>query len=428
MQQLRVVLYLLLVFFLFECIGNAQSATSIEWSGYQWSIRSGTGNPGSNTWNPNNVFVDANGYLHLQINNQSGTWSSAELDMITPVTLGFGAFQFHVLGRPDLLDPNTTFGFFVYPPSSVGPDGTNEIDIEFSRSGIANAYNGNYTVYPTSPSLTRSWYGFNMQTPTADESTYRFVWTPSTVSFQSFDGFVDVTYNSNPNASWVFNPADPPSPTEAANYQFYCTPDTAAACISQSPQYFIINLWQYGGEVPASGTTQEVVLTDFKYVPPTAAPVIKINCGVQAEVETTAGTTEVSTIGSGITTKPTVTMTDATPGAVIYYTDSKMASYSTTPPSTSSTEYKEPLGFPEVADTGSPLSTLGSESFSAIAVAPGYTTSAVTSATFAYCVEGPPVAKTFESSAMDLPLQSGMTETPRLQPLGRTLSPAKLAS
>src|ERR1700722_10085528 len=162
MRQQGSSLYLLVALFLLVSTGYAQSPTTISWSGYEWSIRSGSGGPGPNTWNQNNVFVDANGYLHLQINNQGGVWSSAELDMVSPVTLGFGTFQFHALGRPDLLDPNTVFGFFLYPPASVGPDGTNEIDVEFSRWGNSNAYNGNYTVWPTSLSVNRSWSGFNI--------------------------------------------------------------------------------------------------------------------------------------------------------------------------------------------------------------------------------------------------------------------------
>jgi hypothetical protein len=80
-------------------------------------------------------------------------------------------------------------------------------------------------------------------------------------------------------ASWVFDPANPPNPTQGANYQFFCTSDSATAGISQNPQLFIINLWQYQGEVPASGTTQEVVLTGFQYVPYSAGTGFTANGG-----------------------------------------------------------------------------------------------------------------------------------------------------
>ena len=108
---------------------------------------------------------------------------------MTPLTLGFGTFQFQMIGRPDLLDPNTVFGFYTYPPASVGGDATNEIDIEFSRWGNLNARNGNYTVWPAVNGVPRSWSGFELAAPQNNESTHRFRWTPSTVSFWSMHGF-----------------------------------------------------------------------------------------------------------------------------------------------------------------------------------------------------------------------------------------------
>jgi hypothetical protein len=42
-------------------------STVITFSGYQWMVKEGTGlGPGPNNWSANNVWVDANGDLHLQ--------------------------------------------------------------------------------------------------------------------------------------------------------------------------------------------------------------------------------------------------------------------------------------------------------------------------------------------------------------------------
>ena len=58
-----------------------------------------------------------------------------------PKCLGFGRYQFQVIGRIDQLDPNVVLGLFKYPTPDVGPDGTNEIDIEFAQWGRATANN-----------------------------------------------------------------------------------------------------------------------------------------------------------------------------------------------------------------------------------------------------------------------------------------------
>src|SRR5271154_382432 len=89
-------------------------AQTISWQGYTWTVKSGTGlGPGPNNWSTNNVFVDANGYLHLQINYNAatGTWECAE---VNGPNLGFGTYQWQVSGRPDLFDPQVVLGLFSY--------------------------------------------------------------------------------------------------------------------------------------------------------------------------------------------------------------------------------------------------------------------------------------------------------------------------
>ena len=137
-------------------------ATDIAFSGYNWTIRpSGRGGPGPNNWDPTNVFVDANGYLHLKITQNKSKWSCAEVyTTVSPNTntgrLGFGRYQFQTGSRIDTLDPNVVLGLFNYPTSDVGPDGTNEIDIEYARWGNASWPNGNFTVWPVFAKATAS--------------------------------------------------------------------------------------------------------------------------------------------------------------------------------------------------------------------------------------------------------------------------------
>ena len=71
------------------------------------------------------------------------------MEVLTKDRSGFGRYQFWVVGRVDRLDPNVVFGLFNYPTPDIGPDGTNEIDIEFAKWGKPEAPMGNYTVWST---------------------------------------------------------------------------------------------------------------------------------------------------------------------------------------------------------------------------------------------------------------------------------------
>ena len=109
-------------------------AKTIRFSGYNWKVKSGSHEgPGPNNWDENNVWVDQGGYLHLKLSKQGDRWYCSEVS--TEDRLGFGRYQFWVVGRVDRLDPNVVFGLFNYPTPEVGPDGTNAIDIEFAKWG-----------------------------------------------------------------------------------------------------------------------------------------------------------------------------------------------------------------------------------------------------------------------------------------------------
>src|SRR5512137_2505779 len=62
---------------------------TLNFSGYTWVVRSsGKGGPGPNYWDPDNVSVDTNGYLHLRLTHQDGKWYCSEV--CTEKRLGFG--------------------------------------------------------------------------------------------------------------------------------------------------------------------------------------------------------------------------------------------------------------------------------------------------------------------------------------------------
>jgi hypothetical protein len=224
----------------------AAHAATVSFGGYDWEVRTGGGGPGPNTWSAGNVFVDGDG-LHLKIAHTSAGWSCAEVTMTK--ALGFGVYQFEVTGRPDLFDRNVVLGLFNYPSSSaIGPDGTNEIDIEFAQWGDANNQNRlNWTVYP--PALGPNPTHKEVQlTLTGDATTHRFDWTSTGVFYHSFYGYQD-SGNANLMAKWNDAPTKP------------------AKKIPQTPIPVHMNLWLFDGHAPADGQPVEVVIRSFKFAP-----------------------------------------------------------------------------------------------------------------------------------------------------------------
>lgn len=215
---------------------------TIQFSGYTWTVRAGSGGPGPNTWVDANAWVDVAGYLHLKLTNEGNGWSCAEVT--TTTRLGFGTYQFELNGPIDQLDQNVVLGLFNYPPADVGPDGTNEIDIEFARWGDAANPNGNYTVWPAQVGPpTSQTFEFNLNN---DETTQRFHWTPRSIAFQSLHGHTNG--NTNEFASWVYQP-----PT--------------VEVIPQNPMPVHLNLWLFQGNAPTNGQEVEIIISRFTFTP-----------------------------------------------------------------------------------------------------------------------------------------------------------------
>lgn len=227
---------------IFLAAGNS-AAQTIKFSGYTWTVRSGGyGSPGVNYWSSSNAFVDANGALHLKLNQQGGKWYGAEV--VSTNAIGFGTYQFSVIGRVDLLDKNVVLGLFSYPTLAIGADRTNEIDIEFAKWGNTNAKMLNYTAWPVVKSYGPTGVAFPIQL-SGTYSTHRYIRSSTSIRFQSTHGF----YNTNvyPIADWTYAPSG------------------SLQRLSQSAMPVHINLW--AGAAPSNGQPVEVIISAFKYTP-----------------------------------------------------------------------------------------------------------------------------------------------------------------
>jgi hypothetical protein len=228
-------------------------AATIAWNGAQWNVKSGTGlGPGVNNWSAANAFVDASGDLHLAITNVNGTWWCGEV--YTESLFGFGTFQWQVKTAVDSLDPNVVLGMIAYGPPDLGPDGTHEIDIEYSRFGSAGGNDGRWTVFPnvitTPPLLGRMPYGLVLGGDLT--TTSRFTWLPTSVTFATLAGYQPIGSDTNLANSWAYRRSDP------------------TMTISQSPMPVHMNLWLLNGAPPANGQATEVVIHSFSFAPATS--------------------------------------------------------------------------------------------------------------------------------------------------------------
>ena len=106
---------------LLACNAFAGSEKTLEFSGYDWTVRNETGlsGPGPNLWDENNVWVDDHGWLHLKITRHGDKWYCAEVFL--PRRLGFGHYQWEITGNLDQYAPQIVVGLFNYPAPGAGP-------------------------------------------------------------------------------------------------------------------------------------------------------------------------------------------------------------------------------------------------------------------------------------------------------------------
>jgi hypothetical protein len=160
--------------------------------------------------------------------------------------LGFGRYQFKTQGRLDRFDENVVLGLFNYPTAEIGPDGTHEIDIEFSRWGDVRNPIGNFTIWPVDKILKQTTKSFELNQD-GELATHRFVWKPDRILFQTLRGHRDD--DREEWSRWLFKPED------------------RDKRLSQKPMPVHLNLWLFTGLPPKNGKEVEVVIPEFTFKP-----------------------------------------------------------------------------------------------------------------------------------------------------------------
>lgn len=190
------------------------SQTTIQFSGLNWNVKTGSGGPGPNNWSDSqeSVWVDNNGYLHLKIRKQGDTWLCSEI--YSQESFGYGKYKFLVYGNVEEFDPNIVTGLFTYENDE------REIDIEFSRWGDPESEAGWYTIQP--PPYTNSQYNFALNLSN-NFSTHQFQWDEDSVQFQSFRGHQAGTPSTDSLiAQWTYQGyKNPPAGNERLHINFW---------------------------------------------------------------------------------------------------------------------------------------------------------------------------------------------------------------
>lgn len=216
----------------------------VRFSGYDWWVKSSAGlaGPGPNYFSDstNNVWVDAQGQLHLKITYRSGQWQCAEV--VSNRSFGYGSYRFALASSVGYLDANAVLGLFTWSDNAA--DAHREIDVECSRWGNASdSNNAQFVVQPYD--ATGHLVRFAVP-PSQTNATHCFTWETNRLTFQSQRG----SYAPNPDPgavlrSWTYTLGAPPSGDENVR----------------------LNLWLFRGAAPAGNQEVEVILPSFQFVP-----------------------------------------------------------------------------------------------------------------------------------------------------------------
>lgn len=219
---------------------------TLSFAGRLWRVKGpGFFGPGPNSFDNgvNAVAVDPSGRLHLTVRKLVNTWYSTEVVLDQP--LGYGDYIFTTRGRLDMLHPNVVLGMFLweygrcYDPADLWWNPYNEIDIEFSRWGVAGNANGQFVAQPFDQggNITR----FNVVFTDSSVVSHAMRWLPDRVEYRCWRGGPSAESPATRIVSWTYTGPHLPRP--------------------ESPRVHL-NLWQATG---APTTNQEVVFQDFTF-------------------------------------------------------------------------------------------------------------------------------------------------------------------
>ncbi|MFN0201209.1 MAG: hypothetical protein ACKVTZ_06800 [Bacteroidia bacterium] len=241
----------------------------IFFSGYGWRIKASgfPVGPGPNFFSGSdkNVWIDANGYLHLKITKEGTQWRSAEV--ISTANMGYGTYVFTLANDVSKLNEKAVLGLFTWDDSTFYEQANSEIDIEFSRWN--NASDSLLLTYSAQPVIfdnpvmyfERSYHPQMKVSALKTNTTHAFTWKSNEVTWASYAG--DNFPGTSQLANWRFDTSNQPRTKIEGG-------KTSLPIIVPAPGKTTnarMNLWLLGGQAPSDGKDIEVVIKSFKYTP-----------------------------------------------------------------------------------------------------------------------------------------------------------------
>lgn len=207
--------------------------STIDFAGYTWKVKKGTGGPGPNNWNnySDAVFTDSENQLHLVVKKTEGSDKFYSSEVSLPSSLGYGLYKFEIASRVDQIDQNLVAAPFLYQ------DDDHEIDIEFSRWTNPTGKNYQYVIQPFKVEGNRVRYNLNLDD---SPSTYEINWQPDSIQFRAVQNGIEMH-------QWAY---------------------TGANNFTPGREKVHINFWMYQGLSPIDTTKDhEFIIKDFSFTP-----------------------------------------------------------------------------------------------------------------------------------------------------------------
>ncbi len=192
------------------------------------------------TDDPADVYVDGAGRQHLWIVYRNGRWYCAAV--WSQATFGYGTYTFVTASPVDTIDRNAVAAGFTYDDTSSAYS-HREIDVEFSRLGVAGGPNAQYVLQPYTNLEHRHQFNLSLGGRSA---THLFTWAPGQVDWASYAG-----------SAWHPDPAD--------LLYSYSHADTDVPPPSRANMRF--NLWLFNGALPSNGQAIEFIISSFGFAP-----------------------------------------------------------------------------------------------------------------------------------------------------------------
>jgi hypothetical protein len=275
--------------------------STLKWSNRTWNIADDSyGHCPGYKWNPN-IPVDANGYLHLNLEKINGVWFAPMIYDANPT--GYGTYQW-ILQGIHAIDPNAVLGLFPYAWQNQ-----HELDIEQGQWGAANNPTWDFMVQPSTETGKKDGVTFSPAMPNDNDIICTLVWTPTGESFSMKDstGLVIKAWSSA-------IPVNAISPAVAKAFiNLYPTTkpgsNWTASLLPDTDQHYVIKSFSFtppGSTIPSESVeVPPVVVPTPVPIPvpvpvpiPTPAPFVPVPT-ILPTVEVTMGTIT-KVVGNGV--------------------------------------------------------------------------------------------------------------------------------